>query len=173
MIYQHFKSIDKYLVGSSGEILNSKTGRFLKIAKDKKGYLFIQLSINGFVETKRIHRLVYELYVGEIPDSLEVNHIDGNKQNNHYENLELVTHHENILHAVKTGLIKSGIDSPLSKGYIYQYCFLKCKIVALYGSCFEASKKSGVSASSINLCINHKRRSAGGFKWYRLKSGIS
>lgn len=51
-----------------------------------------------------IHRLVAEIFIPNLDNKPEVNHIDGNKHNNRYDNLEWVTTSENRLHAYKTGL---------------------------------------------------------------------
>ena len=40
---------------------------------------------------KRLHRLIWEAYHGEIPDGYVVHHKDGNKLNNDISNLELLT----------------------------------------------------------------------------------
>lgn len=45
-----------------------------------------------------------ETYIGERPDGLQINHIDGNKQNNSVDNLEYVTQSENLKHAFRIGL---------------------------------------------------------------------
>jgi hypothetical protein len=45
-----------------------------------------------------VHRLVYTLFVGDIPKKMVINHIDGNKTNNNFKNLEAVTHRENSRH---------------------------------------------------------------------------
>lgn len=42
-----------------------------------------------------VHRLVYETFVGEIPDGYEIDHINRNKTDNRLENLRLVTHKQN------------------------------------------------------------------------------
>lgn len=49
------------------------------------------------------HRLVAEAFV-EGDNTLEVNHIDGNKLNCHYSNLEWVTPSQNVKHSWDTGL---------------------------------------------------------------------
>lgn len=46
---------------------------------------------------------------------LEANHLDGVKTNPHFLNLEWGTKSDNLKHAVKTGLIKSGKDSERTK----------------------------------------------------------
>ena len=46
--------------------------------KDKDGYLLIKTKIGP----KRIHRLIYETFVGPIPDGYEIDHVDTNKDNN-------------------------------------------------------------------------------------------
>ena len=112
---------DSFAVSKCGKIISlprncgSKNGSTRRtIAKlisqypDKDGYLLATckgLSKNGQV---RVHRLVAQCFIGDCPDGYEVNHKDGNKTNNSVHNLEYVTSKENSIHAVKTGLIKTG-----------------------------------------------------------------
>lgn len=55
-------------------------------------YLYATIGGKSF----RINRLVYMTFVGEIPDGMEVNHIDEDKHNNCVWNLNLMTKKENI-----------------------------------------------------------------------------
>ena len=56
---------------------------------------------------KTVHRLVMEAFCPvDGMDNLDVNHIDGNKQNNKLSNLEWCTKHENMSHARKIGIWK-------------------------------------------------------------------
>ena len=73
----------------------------------KDGYCI--LTINA--EEKRIcmliHRLIYMVFNGPIPENYKINHKDGNKSNNHKDNLETTTDTENTQHAYDIGLTKS------------------------------------------------------------------
>lgn len=40
--------------------------------------------------SKRLHRLVWETFNGEIPEGMQIDHIDGNKENNALNNLRCV-----------------------------------------------------------------------------------
>ena len=53
-----------------------------------------------------IHRLVYETFVGVIPEGMVINHINGVKTDNRLSNLELCTYKENSRHAVEMGFYK-------------------------------------------------------------------
>lgn len=44
----------------------------------------------------KIHRLVWELHVGPIPEGMVIDHIDGNSTNNHLSNLRLAIQQQNI-----------------------------------------------------------------------------
>ena len=43
----------------------------------------------------RVHRLVYMTFMGEIPEGMQIDHIDGNASNNSLNNLRCVTPKEN------------------------------------------------------------------------------
>lgn len=101
-----FKQIQKsnYFISEEGKVYNQKTNKFLSGSLDTCGYLRFRLKGKNV----SIHRMVLETF-NPCPNmnSLEVNHIDGNKTNNRLGNLEWVTHQENMTHAVKTKLTKN------------------------------------------------------------------
>jgi len=68
------------------------------------GYMTVNLSKNGKSNTKRVHRLVADAFLGE--SNLQVDHIDGNKRNNRLDNLEYVTPKENTNRAWNKGIAK-------------------------------------------------------------------
>jgi hypothetical protein len=74
--------------------------RLLKPKKNKSGYLYYGL-FNGYGKQRkrywfRGHRLIYQTFAGEIPNGLEIDHINGDRHNNSIDNLRLVTHSQNI-----------------------------------------------------------------------------
>lgn len=102
-----------YEVSNDGRVRRLKfiNGRhnFEKIKECKQtlntwGYMTVNLSKNGKGNTKRVHKLVANAFLGE--SDLQIDHIDGNKQNNRLDNLEYVTPKENTNRAWKKGIAK-------------------------------------------------------------------
>ena len=58
---------------------------------DKDGYLHIGLK----GKKMPIHRAIWEMFNGTIPKGLQVDHINGTKDDNRIENLQLVTQKQN------------------------------------------------------------------------------
>lgn len=79
--------------------------KILKPHKRKDGYLIVDLYKNRIRKPFRVHKLVMINFIGE-SEKLDINHIDGNKENNNINNLEYCTRKENMIHAVKLGLSK-------------------------------------------------------------------
>lgn len=75
-----------------------------KPKQTKDGYLETTLYKGGKQTFIRTHRIVAQAFCENPQNKLEVNHIDGNKQNNRADNLEWVTSSENQKHAYKLGL---------------------------------------------------------------------
>lgn len=90
-----------YYINEEGKVFNKKTNRWIKGSLDKNGYRRFRLFYpDGLQKNVSIHRMVLEtFYPVENMNKLEVNHIDGNKDNNNISNLEWVTHEENMSHA--------------------------------------------------------------------------
>jgi hypothetical protein len=88
----------------------ARRGRWLPVEPRRaenvggKGYLRVSLHVpgTGLVQVMA-HRLVYEVKRGPIPEGLEINHEDLNKQNNRPGNLEPMTGVDNIRHSYANG----------------------------------------------------------------------
>jgi hypothetical protein len=70
-----------------------------------RGYRAIRLKGKSYRE----HRLIWILHFGEIPEGLEIDHIDRNRSNNNIENLRVVTHAQNVANSSVRNTSKSGI----------------------------------------------------------------
>lgn len=77
--------------------------RYLKPSFDKDNYHRYRLYNHEGNKPRRAHRLVYEAFVGEIPDGYVVNHIDFNRTNNKVKNLEIMTQSDNNKHSFENG----------------------------------------------------------------------
>lgn len=99
---------DSYDVSSSGQVVNTKTGRVLKPDITWDGYERVTLSHKGILRRFRVHRLVAELFIPNPMGHPMVNHIDGVKRNNDVTNLEWVDCKTNTIHAFNIGLRNSG-----------------------------------------------------------------
>lgn len=107
---------DGYYVSKDGFIITIKVKggqgksdynkpRYHSIKKDKDGYYEVCLShiVDGVTKKtyKRLHRLIWETFNGEIPKGLTIDHIDNNKENNSLSNLQLMTRSDNTTKANK------------------------------------------------------------------------
>lgn len=108
---EQWREIDEnYHISNFGRLKSFKSGKpkILKPTLHTGGYMTVKLQIDGKQQTMYLHRVVAEKFIPNLDNKATVNHRDGNKFNNSVDNLEWATQSENNLHAVKTGLIKSG-----------------------------------------------------------------
>lgn len=96
-------TVGSYQVSDSGQIMRS--GHILKPFKSRGGYSLVKLSIDGITANRLVHELVARAFIGPRPAGLEINHIDGSKDNNSSNNLEYITPSENMRHAIRIGLM--------------------------------------------------------------------
>lgn len=85
-----------YLISSDGLVWSKKTNRIIKSAKNKPGYQYVNLRVNGKTKPYAIHRLVAEAFLGSIHENMVVDHINSDKNDNSLENLRIISRKSNI-----------------------------------------------------------------------------
>ena len=87
----------EYFYYKDGKLFNkvdrgkARKGDEAGFKNNKSGYIF--LNISG--KHCRVHRIIYTLIKGGIPESCQIDHINGNRADNRIENLRVVTNQEN------------------------------------------------------------------------------
>lgn len=150
-----------YEVSRDGQVRRSApgrrtfVGRLLRTVVSGPGYVMCNPVRDGRNVSTYVHRLVAAAFLGPCPDGHEVNHKDGDKTNPHADNLEYVTHRGNALHAVRTGLIRSGADSPHAKLTADEVAALRADREA--GLSFShLARKYGISIGHAHGIVHHK-----------------
>ena len=92
---------DSYEIDTLGNVYSNKNARNFKSTDGKLkqrlvsqgGYKQVSLYTTGTKKPKQllVHRLVYQNFVGEIPDGMQIDHIDNDKHNNELDNLQVLS----------------------------------------------------------------------------------
>lgn len=146
--------------------------------REGKGYLRIRLCKNGKQKIFQIHRLVYETFVGKIPDDMQCNHINERKDDNRLENLNLMTPKENSnwgtrnerIGEAKKGMklseeTKNKMKNHPNKSKIILQIELNGNIIADFHSLCEVQRQLGYEKASVSRCCLGKQKTAYGYKW--------
>ncbi len=177
----------KDVKGFEGLYQISNFGRLKSFRKYKDGYILSQTNRNGWYftvnlfdsfgdrKTKRIHVLVAEAFIGDIPAGWHVHHKDGNKQNNNVGNLEIIHPKQHRNETLKQNpKIESGMvnyNKFIRPKHIRQYD-LDGHFIAEYANGTIASILTGICQRNILQVCNREeymkgktRKQAGGYVW--------
>jgi hypothetical protein len=100
-IWEQFRDT-KYFISNLGEIKDNK-GKILKQFTTVKGYLRIKLVIDNKRVNFSVHRLVGEVFIGNII-GFQIDHINRVKTDNRVVNLRIVTSKENNQNKTKISI---------------------------------------------------------------------
>lgn len=99
-------------------------GDLAKFHKNATGYNLIQVP-DGVRRGVFKHHLIYLLKIGELPDNMEIDHIDGNKDNNTISNLRVVDRRLNNRNRKKRSDNTSGVTGINWSSYHNHYVIRK------------------------------------------------
>lgn len=142
-----------YQVSNRGRV---RSARKIKSSQDNgRGYLMVHLNKNNKPKWHLVHRLVAKAFIPNPEQKQTVNHKDGNRANNEVSNLEWATYSENNLHSYKSNKRKHPTAKPI-------YCVETGEV---YTSSYDASRRTGISQTSINRCVNGILKTVNGKHW--------
>lgn len=149
-------------------------GKVLAATNRKGWYKSIALSNSEGKRTQKIHRLVYESFVGSIEKGYEIHHIDGDKQNNIFTNLKMVStseHHRLTMEEYPNICNHMIYKNKFERREIGQYT-KDGRLINTFINAKVAQKVTGVCSRNICQVVNKTpyregriRQSAGGFIW--------
>ena len=129
---------------------NSKGG-LIAYSKNHQGYYTVTLAKNGINTTYRVNRLIWKTFNSEIPEGLQVDHINSVRTDNRLENLQLLTPKENLRKA--RAIPVNGID--------------KDGNIVIHFDAIYDSENTEYSHSCIARCIKGERKTHKGLHWVR------
>lgn len=90
--WSEIRDHSKYLVSNRGVVMNHKTGRILLQTIDPLGVHYVGL-LNDHTRRQtffRVSNLVWQYFIGPIPDGTTTRYVNGDTHNNAVRNLDLV-----------------------------------------------------------------------------------
>lgn len=90
---------DNYYVSADGDIYSVYSKKNLKHGIDNDGYHRVDIHSKHI----KVHKLVYITWIGPVPDGMQINHIDDDKNNNNISNLYAGTQQDNIRDCIANG----------------------------------------------------------------------
>lgn len=158
------------LKGYSNYEIYPETGRVWSyvnkryIGKETQGYVRVTLTDDlGRQKVWQMHRLIWLVVNGDIPEDMEINHNDENPLNNSIFNLSVMSHRDNVnwgngnLKRQQTLLNNTACSKPV-------IAFKKGNL-RLYFLSTQEAKRKGFRQEEISKCCNGKRHSHKGYEW--------
>lgn len=159
---------------SKGKVFVSEDGRVLRNGKvyrgNDNGHRYLSTNVCG--RTTYVHRIIYEVFVEEIPCGMEIDHINNVRDDNRASNLRAVTHYANLTeNPLSIKCRRDASRKTIKRAQEAQ----EIPVVAIdadfnrywFKSGSEAARVTGTHFTSISQVLTHSRgmRIAGGFKW--------
>lgn len=164
----------KRFVSRAGHVIRVGSGGVVKVrpCDNGHGYTTISMPCYGKPSTKvYIHRLVYEVFAGQIPYGWDVDHINDVRNDNRLENLRIMTHYDNLTVKPSTVMNRYRASSRnIRKAAAAQERPVVCTdangVEHWFKSSMAAARATGTNFTSISMAIHGYRvKKANGMTW--------
>lgn len=157
------KSLERFRKGKNGSLVAVKE-KILKPGISHNGYYIVCLHKQSIQKPYYIHRLVFEAFNGQIPENMQVNHINEIKADNRLENLNLMTCKENLNYGTRNERAGKVLKNGKCSKSVLQFT-LDNILVKEYPSIKQVERETGFANQSICACCKGKLKQAYGYKW--------
>lgn len=142
----------------NGTVYSLKRNRFIG-NQHPNGYWQITLMGDDHKEHHfMLHRVIWMAVNGDIPEGMEINHLDEDKSNNSISNLNLVTPKENMNWGT---CIQRRVEKQRKKVVALDN---NGNTVLVFESTREA-ERNGYCSGAVSACCNGKQQSHKGYQW--------
>ena len=140
-----------------GKIWSYKLNRFVGTTNHKGYWQCVLTNDYGVQKYWQTHRLIWTVVNGTIPEGIQINHIDEDKNNNSINNLNTVTPLENVRWGTCIKRRSEKCFKPILA--------LKNGVPQMYFPSAQKAKSMGFVNSGISRCCYGKNNTYKGYQW--------
>ena len=138
-----------YWMNENDQFLKRRGKGFIKPLLDKDGYLKLALTQNDVTYNIFLHKAIWNIYKGDVPEGFTIDHIDNDKLNNKIDNLQLLSSRDNVIKGnAKTWVV----TTPEGKSLEVYNLEAFCKIYGLHAGHMREVSKGVISQSKGWKC---------------------
>lgn len=147
-----------YEIYKDGTIISKYYNRKLSGSKYNNGYYEVKLKLKDGSRVPFLwHRVVWYYFNGEIPENMQVNHIDEDKSNNAISNLNLMTPKDNSNWGTRNSRIsKTKTNIPSMSKKVAQINKNTGEVICVYPSLREAERIGHFDSGAVSACCKNK-----------------
>lgn len=159
------RTTDKIIIRTNGRPIPFR-GRILKLYKDHKGYLHVNLYNKSHVKRRfQVHRLVAKYFIPNPNNLPQVNHKDENKSNNCITNLEWCSNNYNINYGNRNYNLSRSLKNNIKTSKIVLQYDKDKNLIREWPSINEIRRSLNYCTSSIWRCCQGKQKQAYNYIW--------
>lgn len=146
------KAEKRVLIEQNTGVVRTKKEHLMRLhLKDGRAYTVGMIGYDGSHKNNFVHRLVYQAFVGDIPDGYEIDHIDSDSKNNNLNNLRACTHKMNVSNPNSK---RKRVPSKKARGVGLELKDGKGNTIKTFSSLRDCATYFNVHSNSIGRIVN-------------------